>query len=154
MKKIQVMLAALVALMSANAAMATDLGAGPNTFTMLDCTQLANDINIVISKNVVGGLDCTTDTVIIGLSVCHLTGLTTERSFSVAPTDVAGTPTCPQGALNADQTACEGITTGSAYPTATTASGTVNSQYPGNNCSAANAGNIATAAVETAVAAQ
>lgn len=152
MKKIHVMLIALLGFMSSNTAMAIDLQNGPNAISFLTCTQLANDIDVILSNNVVGSLDCTTDTTIIGVSVCHTTGLTTERSFSTAADydSTNDTYSCTAGTLNSTTNKCEGTTSGSAFPTATTAAGTVASQYPATDCSAGNAATVATAAVTAA----
>lgn len=157
MKMIQKSLIGLVGLMSVGAASAADveLASGPNQITMLQCTQLANDISLVLSGNVVGGITCDTDATIVGVSVCHLTGLTTERSVAGASKVGVGVDaTCVPGLTeNADGT-CDGTVSGPAMPTATTAQGTVASRYPGTTCTAANALAEAGVAVSEAAAAQ
>lgn len=155
MKKIQLLLIGLVSLMAAGTSSAAPvaLGSGSNPVTMLQCTQLANDISLVLTRSVLGAIDCD-DATIIGLSLCHETGLTISRTASEAPTAGAnpGDPaTCPAGMqMNDAETLCIGTVTGAAFPSATTAQGTVSSRYPGGDCDAANAATESTAAVADA----
>jgi hypothetical protein len=145
MKKMikKTLITGLLGLMSTGASAAfPDLGGGPNTVTMLQCTQLANDIKIVLTGGVVGSIDCTTDQQIIGLSVCHTSGLTTQRSVAEAPLDATNQTCAPGLTFNATTSKCEGTITGVKFPSATTAQGTVASRYP--NQSTCDAGTAVT----------
>ena len=143
MKNLKMMFVGLVSMASAGVVSAAPivLGAGGGTATILQCTQLSNDTRIVLSANVRGAIDCDDDT-IIGVSACHATGLTANRSADVAPTsttDAAGVTTLSCTApLTLTGTApnqrCTGTVTGSAFPSATTAQGTVISRFPGQPC--------------------
>jgi preprotein translocase subunit YajC len=149
MKKIRIMLiGGLLGLISSGAANAVDLNTGGTTdITLLTCTQLANDIKVVLSSGVAGSVDCTTDANWMAVSVCHTAGLTSSRSYSTSITSAACTT--QSGTWVASTSKCEGTTTGPAYPTATTAAGTVGSVYPGGTaCSTANAAAQATAAIQ------
>lgn len=159
MKKMiqKTLIAGMLGMMSTGSAVAAfpDLGGGPNTVTMLECTQLANDIKIVLTGGVVGNIDCATDQQIVGLSVCHTSGLTTDRSVAEAPLDATNGTCSPGLTFNATTSKCEGTITGVRFPTATTAQGTVASSYPNQTtCDATTAAAEASAAVTAAVAAQ
>lgn len=155
MKKIKLITIGLVGLMSAGVAGAADvaLTTGGNTITAIQCPQLANDISIILSANVVGGITCDTDATIVGLSICHQTGLTTERSVTAQPKVGAGTnAVCVTGLTENQDGTCYGTVTGASVPTATTAQGTVTSRYPGQACTGANALATAVLAVQEAAA--
>lgn len=161
MKKIHTLLVGVLGLAASGAVSAAPilLGAGGATLTILQCTQLSNDTRIVLSANVRGAADCD-DATIIGLSACHATGLSASRSADVAPTST----TNPDGSSSLSCTApltltgtapnqrCTGAVTGSAFPSATTAQGTVISRFPGADCddAGANVSTEVTAAVADA----
>lgn len=115
-----------------------ELSGGPNDVTMVNCGLLANDIQLVLSNNVVGGVACNAATAIVALSACHTTGQTASRS-AVVTTNDAGTVTCTVTATEN----CVETVTGSSFPTASTAQGTVSNQFPGQACSAAQAVTVA-----------
>lgn len=154
MKKLQMMFVGVLGVAASGLAMAAPIaiGAGGGTLTILQCTQLANDTALTLSANVIGAADCD-DATFIGISACHSSGLSANRSASVAPTAPvapATTPTCTAplvltGAGAAQR--CTGTVSGSSFPTATTGQGTVISRFPGADCSAAAVAAEATAAV-------
>lgn len=159
MKKIQKILIgmlAVVSLAAAGNASAIDLDQSANTITKLDCTQLANDVTIILTSGVVGSVDCTTNTDdFIGMSVCHTSGLKSSRT-EAEPTipdtsTTPATPTCPSfGSLTqvGDTTQCVGVVEGSAFPTATTSQGTVTSRFPGADCGLGTVATEATASIQ------
>ncbi|MFP3874972.1 MAG: hypothetical protein ACLFV1_11025 [Thiohalophilus sp.] len=102
-----------------------DDDSGKNAFTMVDCNLLANDVDIMLTDGVVGGIDCDEDNNAIGLSTCHTAGLTSERSE-----DVDGTTETVSGA---------------SFPSASTLQGTVSSSFPEQSCDVTNAVGAATA---------
>lgn len=158
MKKMiqKTLIAGMLGMMSTGSAFAAfpDLGGGSNTVTMLECTQLANDIKIVLTGGVVGNIDCATDQQIVGLSVCHTSGLTTQRSVAEAPLDSTAQTCSPGLTYNSTTAKCEAVITGVRFPTATTAQGTVSSSYPNQTtCDTSTAAAESTAAVTAAVAA-
>jgi hypothetical protein len=158
MKKIQkifIGMLAVVSLAAAGNASAIDLDTSSTTITKLDCTQLANDITIILTSGVVGSVDCTSNANdYIGMSVCHTSGLKTSRTeaeSTVPDVNDPSIPTCPSfGSLTdvGGVQKCVGVVEGSAFPTATTAQGTVTSRYPGSDCSVGTAGTEATASVQ------
>lgn len=136
MKKLTLIVAGFCGFMAAGQAFAVypELAGGPNDVTMVNCTLLANDIQLVLSNNVVGGVACNTATAVVALSACHTTGQTASRS-AVVTTDETGAVTCT---VSATETCVETVT-GSSFPTASTAQGTVSNQFPGAACTAAQA---------------
>lgn len=136
MKKLSLIVAGFCGALASGSAMAVypELGGGPNNVTMVDCGLLANDIQLVLSNNVVGGVACNTTTAIVALSACHTTGQTASRS-AVVTTDETGAVTCTVS----DTENCVETVTGSSFPTASTAQGTVSNQFPGQACSATQA---------------
>lgn len=162
MKNFQMMFIGMLGLAASSVVSAAPIvmGAGGTTLTILQCAQFSNDTRIVLSANVRAAADCD-DTTIVGISACHATGLTASRSADVAPTSttdpVSGNTTLSCTApLTLTGTSpnqrCTGAVTGSAFPSATTAQGTVISRFPGADCDAAgaNAATQATAAVADA----
>jgi len=131
MKKIILLLACLVASSAASAAI--PLTSGKNTVKMTDCSLFANDVDVVLSANVVGGVQCDDVNNFIAVSVCHTSGLVAERS-AVVTTDATGV-ICTVVAGTED---CVQTVTGSTFPSATTTNGTVTSRFPGNTCSTTN----------------
>ncbi|WP_222909316.1 hypothetical protein [Pseudomonas sp. DNDY-54] len=136
MKKTQLLVTGLCAFMMSGLAHAAypNLAGGTNNITMVDCELLANDIKVVLSNNVVGGVQCNTDDNFVALSVCHTSGLTASRS-AVQTEDANGNTICTVGP---DETCVETVT-GASFPTATSARGTVSSQFPGGACTAESA---------------
>jgi hypothetical protein len=100
---------------------------------MTDCDLLANDIDIILSANVIGGIQCDEANNFIAISVCHSSGLVAERSAVVTEDDSGVICTVVQGGENCVQTV-----TGASFPTATTNNGTVNSRFPGSTCTTGN----------------
>lgn len=142
MKKLPLIVAGFCGFMASGMAFAVypELGGGPNDVTMVDCSLLANDIELVLSNNVVGGVACNTTTNVVALSLCHTSGQTASRS-AVVTTDDAGLVTCIVG-TPAGETCVETVE-GSSFPTASTAQGTVSNQFPGQDCTATNAVGVA-----------
>ena len=141
MKKITLLLAGLMASGMASAVQLTASG----SVTVLDCTLLNEDVSINLTTGVEAGVSCSTQT--IAMSACHSAGRVTSRSAMIDESGADCGPTT---------TACTGTTVstpveGAAMPTATTAAGTVISQYPGTGvCDATKAETNATAAVTAA----
>jgi len=134
MKTIQLMVAGLVGLMASATVSAEALNSGNNDYLMSECTLLANDIKLILSGGVQGDIACDTDVNVVAVSVCHTAGLATSRSTAFKKGDViSGTTTC-----DVDE-GCVETVTGSAFPSASTANGTVASRYPGNDCTTDNA---------------
>lgn len=139
MKKLTLVLAGLMFAGTASAVQLT--ASGP--VTIADCSLLNEDVRINLSTGVVAGVSCTDD--VIALSACHSAGKTTSRTVpirEVAATTVA--PIIPAHIEScvldeADATCVVTPVEGPAMPTATTALGTVNTQYPGTDCSAGDA---------------
>lgn len=138
MKKLTLIVAGFCGFMAAGQAFAVypELAGGPNDVTMVNCTLLANDIQLVLSNNVVGGVACNTATAVVALSACHTTGQTASRS-AVVTTDDTGAVICTVGTPAGNT--CVQTVTGSSFPTASTAQGTVSNQFPGAACTAAQA---------------
>lgn len=154
MKKLQMMFVGVLGVAASGMTMAAPIaiGAGGTTLTILQCTQLANDTNVVLSANVAGAADCD-DATFIGLSACHSSGLQASRSANVAPTAPvapATVPTCTAPLTltgTAPNQRCTGTVTGASFPTATTGQGTVISAFPGAACTPAAVAGEATKAV-------
>lgn len=146
MKKLPLMVAGFCGFMASGLAMAAypQLAGGPNDVTMVNCSLLANDIELVLSNNVVGGMACNTTTAVVALSACHTSGQTASRS-AVVTTNPDGTVKCTV----AEGTTCVETVTGSSFPTASTAQGTVSNQF-GGACSDTAATAKATTAASTA----
>lgn len=140
MKKITLVLAGL---MISGAASAVQLGAsGP--VTIADCGMLNEDVRINLSTGVFAGVSCTPN--VIALSACHSAGKVTSRTVPVRTVAASGVaPNIIPEHLEscvvdpADATCVVTEVTGPAMPTATTALGTVNTQYPGTDCTPADA---------------
>lgn len=136
MNKFNSMLVGLVGLTASGAAFAAypDI-TGSTNVTMVDCDLLANDIVVMASGGVVGAMECDTTNNVIAVSMCHTSGLTTERTVKGEnPTD----GNCDDGFdLSSDGTSCTKTTTGAGFPTATSAKGTVSSRYPQGACTSA-----------------
>lgn len=128
MKKLTLIVASLCGFAVSGQALAVypQLAGGPNDVTMVNCTLLANDIQLVLSNNVVGGLACDTATAVVALSACHSTGQTASRS-AVVTLNPDGSVKCTVAA----GTTCVETVTGSSFPTASTAQGTVSNQFGG-----------------------
>lgn len=140
MKKITLLLAGL---MASGMASAVELTATGQQVTRVDCPLLNEDVTFNLTANVQAGVDCDTQT--IAISACHIGGRTTSRSAE---------RNTPVGCGPAPAVPCTGTevvqVTGAAMPTATTAAGTVLSEYPGVDCDAGAAEANATAAVTAA----
>lgn len=136
MKKILPLLAAIAMMASGAVSAATTtiaLNSGPNDYAMTDCSLLANDIQLILTSNVIGHIQCDDTNNFIAVGVCHTSGLVSDRS-SVVTTDASGNVICTVAGAET----CITTVTGSAYPTANTDNGTVTSMFPGTTCSAAN----------------
>lgn len=109
--------------------------AAARTITMVACPLLNEDVIVSLTGGVVGGAQCN-DTV-IGLAMCHTAGRQTARS---QPLDGDGL-SCTLPATGAAANGCTvQQVTGAQYPSATSLTGTVVSQYPGGGaCTAARA---------------
>lgn len=142
MKKITLLIAGL---MASGMASAVELDAsGP--VTVLDCTLLNEDVTINLTTGVNAGVDCSGTT--IAMSACHTAGRVTSRSAMI---DESGAGCGPAPATPCTGTLVSTPVEGAAMPTATTAAGTVISQYPGTGvCDATKAETNATAAVTAA----
>jgi hypothetical protein len=131
MKKIKLIAIGLVSLMATGYASAATLvlDSTSNTLDMVTCPLLANDVEIILTASVVGGVDCQDANNVVGLSVCHGNGLTTERSFSFADgiTMPSGT-VCDDGGTG---NGCVETVSGAQFPSASTEKGTVTSRFPG-----------------------
>ena len=143
MKKITLLLAGLMISGMASAAQLTASG----TVTMADCTPLREDVNFNLSAGVQAGVFCT-DTV-AALAACHTGGKVTQRTVPVktVPTnEITGVPEHLEPCTTPGTDGCASTAvTGPAMAAASTALGTVNTQYPGGNtCSAAGAETQAT----------
>lgn len=109
--------------------------------TMVDCNLLNEDVRINLSTGVFAGVSC--NATAIALSACHSAGKQTSRSVPVRDVAaVAGPPAIPAHIETcvidqADPTCVMRTVTGPAMPAATTLLGTVNTQYPGGQCTAA-----------------
>lgn len=142
MKKLTLVLAGLM--MSGTAlAVPVPLPASGDV-TIANCGLLNEDVRINLSAGVFAGADCT-DTV-IALSACHSAGKVTNRTVPVRQVAASGVapnliPAHIESCVisQADPTCIVTPVQGPAMPTATTALGTVNTQYPGGNCTAADA---------------
>ncbi|MVW76736.1 hypothetical protein [Pseudomonas xionganensis] len=139
MKKFILAAAGVCALVGSGAASAIDLGGGTNEILMTDCTLLANDINLIVSNNVVGAVICDAGTGFAAVSLCHTNGQTNSRS-AVVTADADGNTTCT---ITADEDCVETVE-GSLFPSASSRFGTVSGQFPGAACAVAAATGIAT----------
>lgn len=137
MNKIKLIAIGLACFMTAGVASATQLTGSTNDYTRVDCSLLANDIEIILTSGVQGGISCDDTNNIVGLSVCHTAGLTTERSAHYESGDtMSDGSTCDDGGTG---DGCDETVTGAGFPSASTANGTVKTRYPGAGCDAANA---------------
>lgn len=129
MKKLTLIAAGFCGFMASGLAMAAypELAGGSNDVTMVNCSLLANDIELVLSNNVVGGMACNTVTAVVALSACHTSGQTASRS-AVVTKNPDGTTKCTVSATED----CVETVTGSSFPTASTAQGTVSNQFGGD----------------------
>lgn len=109
------------------------LNSGRNDVTIVNCPLLTNDIQVVLSNNVIGAVQCNEADAFMALSACHTTGQRNSRSAVV--TGPAAAPTCTVTATED----CVETVTGASFPTATTVAGTVSAEFPGGNaaCDAA-----------------
>lgn len=109
--------------------------AATRTITMVACPLLNEDVIVSLTGGVVGGAQC--NGTVIGLAMCHTAGRQTARS---QPLDTDGL-SCTLPAAGAVPNGCTvQQVTGAQYPSATSLTGTVVSQYPGGGaCSSANA---------------
>lgn len=128
MKKITfAVLSMAAAFVSTSAVAFPDLTSGRNDVTIVNCALLANDIQIVLSNNVIGAVQCNVGDAFMALSACHTTGQRNSRSAVV--TGPAAAPTCTVTATED----CVVTVTGASFPTATTTAGTVSAEFPGGN---------------------
>lgn len=148
MKKLTLIAASFCGFMASGHALAVypELAGGPNDVTMVNCSLLANDIELVLSNNVVGGVACNTGTAVVALSACHTTGQTASRS-AVVTLNPDGSVKCTVD--TAAGTTCVETVTGSSFPTASTSQGTVSNQF-GGTCVDTAATAKATTAASTA----
>ncbi|WP_141123964.1 hypothetical protein [Pseudomonas borbori] len=141
MKKITLLLAGLMVSGMASAVQLTVSG----PVTMAACPPINEDVRLNLSSNVQAGVSCSAT--VVGLSACHTGGKVTQRTVPVvlvAADDTTGVPehyeTCSLTADPAVPGCANTPVTGPAMATATTAMGTVSTQYPGGaTCSAAGA---------------
>lgn len=138
MKKFMLAAAGVCALMTSGLAAAVDLGGGTNEVIMSDCSLLANDVDMVLSNNVIGSLICNDTTNFAALSLCHTSGQTKSRS-AVVTTDADGNTTC----TITDTEDCVESVEGATFPSASTRFGTVSAQF-GGDCGTARTSAIAT----------
>lgn len=146
MKKISLALAALTFSGLASAVPLSSSG----TVTVLQCTNLNEDVKINLTAGVVAGVDCTATRV--ALAACHTAGMLKSRSVGQKTIteqdadgkDVEKTISCTVGEADKD---CKSVPVqGAAVPSSTTNYGTVNTQYPGTGaCSTTVAENVAKA---------
>ena len=126
MKKITLLLVGLMASGVASAESVVLTGSS-NPVGNAVCTLLNEDVSINLSNNVVGGVECTD--VGISIAACHTAGRIATRTQDVETcTTDAGVTTC---------TTAPKSVTGASVAYATTAKGTVTSDYPGGTCDAA-----------------
>lgn len=123
MKKIFVIVAGLLV---SNAVLADDFPGSTNVIEDTDCEMLAENVTINLSKDVLGGFDCNSRSIVI--AACHPTGRKSTRTLPVETCTDADPPVCT--------TENEPVT-GSAVPYASTERGTVTSEYPGGDCTTA-----------------
>lgn len=138
MKKITMTAISLACLMAVGTTSAQELTGGSNKYTMVTCSLLNADVTLMLTGGVVGGITCDPDTnLAIGMSLCHSSGLTLERSakYNAGETMSDGTA-CVEATAGAG---CVETITGSAYPSASTVKGTVATRYPGSACAAGTA---------------
>lgn len=138
MKKIIMTTIGLACLMSAGTASAQTLSGGANDYTMVTCPLLNADVTLMLTAGVEGGVTCDDATdLAVGLTLCHTSGLTLERSAKYANGE-----TMSDGSACVEATTGEGCietVTGSAFPAASTVKGTVATRYPGVACAASDA---------------
>lgn len=134
MKKVILAAVGVWAVMGSGLASAIDLTGGTNAVPITDCALLANDINLILSNNVVGSLICDDASNFAALSLCHSNGQTNSRSAVVTS----------GGCVVSSTEDCVEPVTGSSFPSASTEFGTVSPQFPGQACDATNAASIAT----------
>jgi hypothetical protein len=96
MKKFIMAAAGVCALMGSGVVSAIDLGSGTNDVSMVDCSLLANDIEVTVSNNVVGSIICNAGTGFAAISLCHTSGQSNSRS-AVVTTDEDGATICTIG---------------------------------------------------------
>lgn len=142
MKKFSLFAVAAFSVAASGAAVAAypQLTGGPNDVTMVDCSLLANDIQLVLSNNVVGGVQCNTTDNFVAISLCHTSGQSASRS-AVVTTDDQGNITCT---ISPTENCVETVS-GSSFPTASTLQGTVAVQFPGQACTETTATAVADA---------
>lgn len=138
MKKFILAVAGVGVLMGSGMASALDLGGGTNEVIMSDCSLLANDVNLILSNNVIGTLICNGTTNFAAISLCHTAGQTKSRS-AVVTTDADGNTTC---VISDTEDCVEGVE-GASFPSATTRLGTVANQF-GGDCDVATTSGYAT----------
>lgn len=143
MKKITLLLAGL---MASGMASAVQLSGSTTTVTMTACPPLNEDITLNLSTNVQAGVSCG-PTNVVALAACHTGGKVTQRTVPVvlvAANATTGVPahyeTCDVNASPAVAGCANTPVTGPAMAAASTAMGTVSTQYPGGaSCGAAGA---------------
>lgn len=127
-------------LMASAGASAVEFEASGN-LEMADCVLLKENVRLNLSTGVVAGVSC--DAAGLALSACHTKGKVTSRTVNVRDVPESIDPPIPAHieSCNIGDAGCEErIVVGPAMPTATTALGTVNTQYPGGNeCTSAGA---------------
>ena len=136
MKKITLLLAGLMASGLASAVQFPTTG----QLRIGDCTNLNEDVTINLTTGVVAGVSCTDARVAI--AACHTSGMVKTRTPGRKTIQVPDTSDgaaagatvdeevdCKISAADADCVATP--VNGAAFATATTARGTVNTQYPG-----------------------
>jgi hypothetical protein len=105
---------------------------------MDQCALLANDIQLNLSNNVIGAVNCNADDVTVAISFCHTSGLVAQRTVPVTR-DINGEVVCT---VTADENCVETVT-GATHPSASTDDGTVTQVFPGQNCTAASVAAVA-----------
>ena len=124
------------------------LNSGSNNLIMGDCPLLANDIRIILTNGVVGAIACHPGNTTVALSVCHGSGLTSNRSETVArdePGEGESVGACPAGSTDGGvpTAPCIATVSGAKFPSASTQRGTVSSLFPDAACDTADAQTIA-----------
>lgn len=140
MKKITLLLAGLMVSGMASAVQLPTSG----RVTMVACPAVNEDVQLNLSASVQAGVFCNAVNGVVALSACHTGGKRTQRTVpvvSVAANTTTGVPahyeSCSLTATPAIAGCANTPVTGPAMATATTAMGTVSTQYPGGNCDAA-----------------
>lgn len=130
MKKITLLLVGLMASGAASAA-SVPMTSASTSVGNATCTLLNENVAINLSNNVVGAVECLPTG--ISIAACHTAGRTATRTQDVVTCVPATAPATGEVCT----TAANQSVTGATVAYATTAKGTVTSDYPGALCDAA-----------------